>query len=69
MNSQFPIDEKDRMRHDPDNYIWGIFYFNREDPRFIVPKRNQWMGWTLNFASPFSYLLLLGIIVFGIVMG
>lgn len=57
------------MRNDPDNYVWGIFYFNRQDHRFLVPKRNQWMGWTFNFASPFSYLLILALIIFAIVMG
>jgi len=42
----------------PENYKWGLFYFNREDPRAIVPKVNQWMGWTLNFARPEAYLIM-----------
>jgi uncharacterized membrane protein len=58
---QFDYDPLDRMRNDPENYKWGIFYFNRKDPRVLVPKRNRFMGWTLNFASPYSYFILLGI--------
>ena len=46
------------MKTNQEKYIWGLFYFNREDPRVIVPKINRWMGWTLNFASPWSYILL-----------
>jgi uncharacterized membrane protein len=46
------------MRQDPDNYKWGIIYFNHKDARIIVPKRNPYMGLTLNFANPYSYLIL-----------
>jgi uncharacterized membrane protein len=48
------------MNTNPENYKWGLFYFNREDRRIFVPKINQWMGWTLNFANPFSYIILFG---------
>ena len=60
--------ESDRMRNDPGNYKWGIFYFNTRDPRPILPKRNKLLGWTVNFASPYSYLILIGIIAFAILM-
>lgn len=33
------------------NWKWGIFYFNRDDKRIMVPKKNQ-MGLTFNFAHP-----------------
>jgi uncharacterized membrane protein len=65
---QFDDDQLERMRNDPENYKWVIFYFNSKDPRMIVPKRNRIMGWTLNFANPYSYLILLGIAVFAIFM-
>jgi uncharacterized membrane protein len=52
-------DELDRMRSDPDNYKWGIFYFNPQDPRAILPKRNPYWGLTVNFANPYSYLILI----------
>jgi uncharacterized membrane protein len=51
------------------NYKWGIIYFNPDDPHFIVPKRNPWMGWTFNFASPYAYILLLGIILIAAASG
>lgn len=47
-----PIDE-------PQHYKFGIFYFNPEDERVVVPKRYRYMGWTFNFARAESYLLLL----------
>jgi uncharacterized membrane protein len=68
MKTPFEQNQLDRMRNNPDNYKWGIFYFNPGDPGIIVPKRNRWLGWTLNFANPYSYLVLLGIIVFGFLM-
>jgi len=64
----FNDDPLDRMRNDPENYKWGIFYFNRKDPRMLVPKRNRLMGWTMNFASPYSYLILICIAAFAIFM-
>lgn len=61
--------EQDAMRKDPGNYRWGIFYFNRRDPRVVLPKRAAWMGWTLNFAHPGSYLILLGIFLVAALIG
>ena len=69
MSPQFDQSDLDRMRNDPNNYKWGIFYFNPQDPRIIVSKRNPGMGFTLNFASPYSYLLIMGILSFAILMG
>ena len=51
----------DLMIKNPDNWK-GIFYFNRKDPRIIVPKINPSLGWTLNFGNVYSYLGLIGII-------
>jgi len=60
-----PIEQNnlERMKNDPDNYKWGIFYFNPKDSRIILPKRNLWMGFTVNFANPYSYLIILIIII------
>jgi uncharacterized membrane protein len=41
----------------------GVFYFNRRDPRLLVPKLNPSMGWTFNFASPYAYITLACIIL------
>jgi uncharacterized membrane protein len=40
----------------------GIFYVNPEDPRLWVPKRFG-MGYTLNFARPVAWLILLALLV------
>jgi len=44
--------------NNPNNYKFGIFYCNTNDQRVIVPKRNKYMGWTLNFGNHFTYLIL-----------
>ncbi|MEI6020364.1 MAG: DUF5808 domain-containing protein [Bacteroidota bacterium] len=55
---------EDKPELDPKNYRWGGFiYYNRNDSRILVPKRNPVMGATLNFAKPVSYLLLLPIVI------
>lgn len=48
---------------DEDQY-WkgGLFYFNKNDPSIFVEKRFG-VGWTLNFANPKGYLLVLGPII------
>jgi uncharacterized membrane protein len=45
----------DSMSKNPNNWK-GIFYFNRKDPRILVPKLYPMMGWTCNFAHPYSYI-------------
>jgi uncharacterized membrane protein len=39
------------------NYRCGIFYFNPEDDRVVVPKRLGW-GLTFNFARRASWLIM-----------
>ena len=46
----------------PDNYRWGIFYYNTDDSRIFVPKQNWCMGWTINCGNHFTYLLFGGIL-------
>ena len=41
-------------RNDPSNWVWGIFYFNKNDKRMFPPKRSRMMGLTINFANPYS---------------
>jgi uncharacterized membrane protein len=65
---KFEDHELERMRKDPENYKWGIFYFNPKDPRIILPKRNKILGITVNFASPYSYLIIIGIVAFAVIM-
>jgi uncharacterized membrane protein len=68
MNSQFDQFNMDNMRSNPENYKWGVFYFNRKDSRVVLPRRNRMMGWTMNFASPYTYLIIIGFIVLAILM-
>lgn len=42
---------EERWRKDPNNWIWGFFYYNKEDGRLFVSKKVEWMGMTLNFAN------------------
>lgn len=38
-------------REDDDNYLWGMIYYNPEDPALFVEKRAG-VGWTINVARP-----------------
>lgn len=49
--------------NDPNNWKWGIFYFNRNDKRIFPPKRSRMLGWTINFANPYSVLAFIAILV------
>jgi uncharacterized membrane protein len=53
----------DQWHDDPSNWRWGVFYYNKQDKRLFPPKRIRGFGWTVNFANPYSYLALLGIIL------
>jgi uncharacterized membrane protein len=55
---------EDNWHKDPNNWIWGIFYFNKKDNRIFVPKKIEWMGITINFANPKSIIALVIIITF-----
>ncbi|MFM2229305.1 MAG: hypothetical protein RL607_563 [Bacteroidota bacterium] len=56
-----------RWKEDPNNWKWGLFYYNPEDPRIFPPKPIEWMGWTINFANPKSILAF--VVIFGITLG
>ena len=62
MKNNFDQFEDDNMVQDPTNYKAGIFYFNPKDKRVMVPKRIAMMGWTLNFANIYTWLLIFGLI-------
>lgn len=47
---------------DPRNWHLGVFYAARDDRRLLVPKRLYGAGWTLNFARPLAWVLLVAII-------
>lgn len=44
-------------------YHQYLFYFNKDDANFRVPKTNGF-GWTNNWAHPFSGILIIAVIAF-----
>lgn len=54
----------EKWHNDPKNWKLGMFYFNREDDRVFLEKRNPLFGITINFANPKSYLAILLMIGF-----
>ncbi len=58
------LDEQilEAMRKDPGNWK-GPFYYNRKDPGLTVPKLSSNMGMTFNFASPYPYITIIGIVI------
>jgi uncharacterized membrane protein len=49
------------MNNDPAKW-YGPFYFNRKDPRIMVPKTNPAQGGTFNMANPYALLIVIVII-------
>jgi uncharacterized membrane protein len=55
-------EELERHWANPEN--WGLVYHCPQDPRVIVPKRQRYMGWTINFAHSMAIpALLLALLV------
>ncbi|BFT72639.1 DUF5808 domain-containing protein [Paenibacillus sp. P36] len=52
------MDDKDRK-----HYKLGIFYYNPDNKSIFVPKRLG-LGWTINFARPISWIIILAILGF-----
>ena len=52
----------EQWHKDPNNWVLGIFNFNKLDKRIFPPKKMKAFGWTVNFANPVSILFLAGII-------
>lgn len=49
-------EEKDELyKDDDDKWILGGFYYNKNDPAWMVEKRTG-IGWTVNFANPKSWI-------------
>ena len=52
-------EQLDAWTKDPNNWKWGVFYYNKEDKRIMPPKKNPAMGWTINFANKRSVITFL----------
>jgi len=51
------------MKTNQDNYKWGFLYFDPKDKRVILPKVNAALGWTFNFGSPITYIIIVAFIL------
>ena len=49
--------EIERIWSNPSN--WSLVYRCAQDPRVIVPRRRRWMGWTINFAHPLAWSVMI----------
>lgn len=47
----------DEIWASPNN--WSLVYRCVKDPRVIVSRRRAWMGWTINFAHPLAWVVLI----------
>jgi uncharacterized membrane protein len=61
MNGQNRNQNQELMNNDPVKW-YGPVYFNRKDPRIMVPKLNPALGGTFNLANPYALLILIVII-------
>jgi uncharacterized membrane protein len=62
-------EQEDNWHKDPKNWKLGIFYFNKNDKRVFIDKRNPNYGTTLNFGNPKAYpALLLALLFFGFIV-
>ena len=64
MESKPSKETLEKWSKDPNNWVWGLFYYNKEDKRLMPPKKIAWMGWTINFANYKSVLFMIGWILF-----
>ncbi|UOB16460.1 DUF5808 domain-containing protein [Abyssalbus ytuae] len=53
----------EQWHKDPDNWKFGIFYYNKADKRIFPPKRNKYLGWTVNFANSTSVIVLIALVI------
>lgn len=45
---------------DPSKWKWGMFYYNIDDPRSLVPNVHiKGLSWALNFAQPGTIIFIL----------
>ncbi|MEI6680197.1 MAG: DUF5808 domain-containing protein [Mariniphaga sp.] len=58
----------DAWHADPSSWKLGVIYYNKQDKRIFPPKRVRGMGWTVNFANPYSILALVALLAATILM-
>lgn len=45
------------------HWKFGIFYYNKDDKRIFPPKKRKYLGWTINFANPYSIIAMIGLFI------
>lgn len=68
LNTNSDDERQNQYDKDPDNWIWGFFYYNPKDSRLFPPKKINEFGWTINFANPNSVFLAIIIIAILIII-
>lgn len=56
-----------RWQNDPGNWKYNSFYYNKQDPRIFVPKKNG-AGLTPNFANPKSVIVLITLFIAWVIL-
>jgi hypothetical protein len=56
MRAKLPPGTLEQLWNDPANWRARYFYVCRDDPRLVVPKRERWRGWTVNFAHRAAWI-------------
>jgi uncharacterized membrane protein len=56
-------EQNNQWHKDPNNWVWGLFYFNPKDKRLFLPKKINTFGITVNFANPQTYLVIAALIL------
>ncbi len=67
----YAMEIEDRHEENPDDtkhWIWGIFYYNPDDKRIFPPQRIRGIGWTINFANPYSIIAMVALIALMILL-
>ena len=54
---KYDQNQYDQWHDDPENWVWGLFYYNTNDDRIWLPKRVKAFGYTVNFDHPMTGLL------------
>lgn len=49
---------KNEWENDPENWIWGMFYYNPKDKRQYFPKKMKELGWHANYANSNNIIII-----------
>jgi uncharacterized membrane protein len=69
LNNKPTEENPNEFDNNPNNWIWGMFYYNPKDNRLFPPKKIKGLGWTINFANPNSVFLVIFIIAILLIVG